>query len=131
MAAYVEQLVRDKLLVGLHAVVNEFDAQNLEPEYPAGHPIEIEISGQHVWECGQYEGKLQIALRPVLWWNETERRIGVMNTIDRRLGRLKEITLYDGSRWRQISKDHTMFDPETPGEIFNVSTFYERFDAYQ
>ena len=31
MAASVEQLVREKLLTGLDAVVNEFDIENLEP----------------------------------------------------------------------------------------------------
>ena len=125
MAASVEQLVREKVLTGLDAVVNEFDIENLEPIYPPGHPVEMQMYGG-LWVRGELEGKLQIGLHPVWWWNETERRTEVMNAIDRRLCKLKEVTLYDGSRWRLIKKDHGIIDPETPGEIFDVSTFYER-----
>jgi hypothetical protein len=119
MSAYVEHLIREKLLTGLDAVVNEFDIENLEPIYPPGHPVEMQMYGG-LWVRGELEGKLQIGLHPVWWWNETERRTEVMNAIDRRLGKLKEIT--SAGLLAPIKKT-LVHDP--PGEIY-VSTFYER-----
>ena len=67
--ASVEQLVREKLLVGLDAVVNDFDFTKSRPKvrYPKNAPIPVEISAG-VRKRGQYEGKLQIETFPATPW---------------------------------------------------------------
>lgn len=129
MEAYVEQIVRERLLAGLCAVVNEFDFGESRPKvrYPNDAPIPIEIQGE-LWKHERCEEELtlKIVLAPATPWFRIPDRVEVMKVIDQRLEELTEITLYDGSRWRQIEKYNSMFAPNTPGEIYNTCAFYER-----
>lgn len=127
MDAYVEHLVREQVLVGLDAVISDFDFSESRPKarYPKDAPIPIGVQGV-VWETGKFEGKLQIDIAPCTPWFRIEERVRVMQAINQRLGDLAEITLYDGSRWRQFKKSSAMYHRTTPDEPFDANVFYER-----
>ena len=124
--ASVEQLVREKLLVGLDAVVNDFDFTKSGPrldikERPHSRWRFLPGSGSAV-VC---QGKLQIdmSIHPLVQ-NKGQGRGDENNRSSIR--RTPKITLHDGSRWRQIKKVNSMFHRTTPGEIYNTCAFYER-----